>query len=95
MRIASADTIIFLDRNRFVCIYQVLKRVKEFNGITRPDMQDDCPEKLDFAFFKWIWNFPKKQRIEIIKMLENVPNSKQIIILKNKKQIQHFLESTV
>ena len=95
MRIASADTIIFLDRNRFVCIYQVLKRVKEFNGITRPDMQDDCPEKLDFSFLKWIWNFPKKQRIEIIKMLENVPNSKHVIILKNKKQIQHFLESTV
>lgn len=65
MRIASADTIIFLDRNRFVCIYQVLKRVKEYNGMTRPDMQDDCPEKIDFSFLKWIWNFPKNKESKL------------------------------
>lgn len=38
LRIKSADTIIFLDRNRFICIYQVLKRVKKYNGSSRPDM---------------------------------------------------------
>ena len=92
MRIESADTIIFLDRNRFVCIYQILKRVKKYNGSARPDMQDDCPEKFDFSFLRWVWNFPRKQRVTIIEMLEKVPSDKRIIVLKNKKQIQEFLE---
>lgn len=92
LRIEAADTIIFLDRSRFVCIYQILKRVKKYNGSSRPDMQDDCPEKLDFDFLKWVWNFPKKQRVSIINMLENISSDKQIITLKNQKQIQEFLE---
>lgn len=93
MRVNSADTIIFLDRNRFICIYQVLKRIKKYHGLSRPDMQDDCPEKFDLSFIKWIWNFPKKQRIDIINILKKVPKTKQVIILKNKKQIHFFIEN--
>ncbi|MGX7150480.1 DNA topology modulation protein [Enterococcus ureasiticus] len=92
IRMKSADTIIFLDRNRFVCIYQILKRVKKYNGITRPDMQNNCPEKFDFSFIKWVWNFPNKQRIDILRMLKNIPKTKKVIVLKNKKQIQLFLD---
>ncbi|MGM0124540.1 hypothetical protein IGI37_001918 [Enterococcus sp. AZ194] len=93
MRIQAADTIIFLDRNRLICIYQVLKRVKMYHGTIRPDMQEDCPEKFDLAFLKWIWNFPKKGRLRIKKELGKLPNSKRLVILKSKKQIDQFLAS--
>ncbi|WP_430603631.1 hypothetical protein IGJ02_001199 [Enterococcus sp. DIV0724b] len=92
IRMKAADTIIFLDRNRFVCIYQILKRVKKYNGITRPDMQNNCPEKFDLSFLKWVWNFPNKQRIDILRILQTVPKTKKVIVLKNKKQIQLFLD---
>lgn len=91
IRIDAADTIIFLDFNRWMYIYQILKRVKKYNGTTRPDMQADCPEKFDFSFIKWVWNFPNKQKIEILEALRDTPKSKQIVVLKNKKQIRHFL----
>lgn len=91
LRIAGADTIIFLDINRLICIYQILKRVRKYNGTTRPDMHDECPEKFDFSFIKWVWNFPKKQRLEIQHALENSSKTKNVIVLKNKKQIQNFL----
>ncbi|EOH99556.1 hypothetical protein UAW_00708 [Enterococcus haemoperoxidus ATCC BAA-382] len=92
IRMKAADTIIFLDRNRFVCIYQILKRVKKYNGITRPDMQNNCPEKFDLSFLKWVWNFPNRQRIDILRILQTVPKTKKVIVLKNKKQIQLFLD---
>lgn len=92
IRMKAADTIIFLDRNRFVCIYQILKRVKKYNGITRPDMQNNCPEKFDLSFLKWVWNFPNKQRIDILRILQTIPKTKKVIVLKNKKQIQLFLD---
>lgn len=92
MRIKAADTILFLDRNRYVCIYQILKRVKKFNGLTRPDMQPNCPEKFDLSFLKWVWNFPNKQKVEILEEIQNLPKTKKVIVLKTKKQIQLFLD---
>ena len=93
MRISAADTIVFLDRSRIVCIYQILKRVRKYNGVSRPDMQSKCPEKFDLNFIKWVWKFPNKQRLDIIKLLQEISDDKQILHLKNKKQIQHFLEN--
>ncbi|MDN6069074.1 MAG: AAA family ATPase, partial [Leuconostoc sp.] len=87
-----ADTIVFLDRSRFVSIYQVFKRLLQYRGTSRPDMQDDCPEKIDWDFLKWIWQFPNKQKVIIMNMFETIDQSKNIVILKNKKQIEKFLD---
>ncbi|MDN6081657.1 MAG: AAA family ATPase [Leuconostoc sp.] len=92
IRVAAADTIVFLDRSRFVCIYQVFKRLLQYRGTSRPDMQDDCPEKIDWDFLKWIWQFPNKQKVIIMNMFETIDQSKNIVILKNKKQIEKFLD---
>lgn len=92
IRVAAADTIVFLDRSRFVCIYQVFKRLLQYRGTSRPDMQDDCPEKIDWNFLKWIWQFPNKQKVIIMNMFETIDQSKNIVILKNKKQIEKFFD---
>ncbi|WP_273752643.1 AAA family ATPase [Leuconostoc mesenteroides] len=92
IRVAAADTIVFLDRSRFVCIYQVSKRLLQYRGTSRPDMQDDCPEKIDWDFLKWIWQFPNKQKVIIMNMFETIDQSKNIVILKNKKQIEKFFD---
>jgi adenylate kinase family enzyme len=92
IRVTAADTIVFLDRSRFVCIYQVFKRLLQYRGTSRPDMQDDCPEKIDWDFLKWIWQFPNKQKVIIMNMFETIDQSKNIVILKNKKQIEKFFD---
>ena len=93
MRIDASDTIIFFDINRWVCIYQAIKRYFQFKGKTRPDMQEECPEKLDINFLKFIWNYPKKQKLLVEKRLDRVKYSKNIIIFNNKKQMDDFLEN--
>ena len=92
-RIAESDTIIFIDRPRLVCIYQILKRYRQYKHTSRPDMHQDCPEKLDFVFIKWVWNFPDNQRIDILKLLSLVKQSKNVITLRNNKEIELFLSS--
>ncbi|WP_353615018.1 hypothetical protein [Sinorhizobium sp. NFACC03] len=32
---------------------------------TRPDMADDCPEKGDLDFLRYIWNFERRDAVEI------------------------------
>jgi len=91
IRINKADTVIFLDYNRFVCLFGVIKRIFRYLGKTRPDMAEGCLEKFDFAFIKWVlWDFPSKSRKNIIKCLANYPHNEQIII-KNRTKLKKLL----
>lgn len=93
MRIAKADTVIFIDRNRIICLFNVLKRYMHYKGRSRPDMHDNCPEKIDFEFLHWIWTFNKNRKPKIIKTLADVQNTKNVVVLKNNRQISDFLKS--
>jgi adenylate kinase family enzyme len=91
IRLHRADTIIFLDYNRFICLLSVLKRWRTYLGKTRPDMTEGCPEKIDFDFLRWIlWTFPKKLRMNITKNI-SLHKNKVIIVINNRKKLKHFL----
>ena len=91
IRVENADTIIFLDINKWVCIYSALKRWIANIGKVRADMGEGCKEKIDFEFIKWIYEFPKKGRVGIVGRLQNQKN-KKIIILKNRKELKNWLK---
>lgn len=61
-RLERCDTVIWLDFPRYLCVWGVLSRVLRNYGKTRPDMGDGCPERLDPAFLKYVWQFPGKYR---------------------------------
>lgn len=91
LRLQAADTVILIDLPRIVCIYRVLKRVVRYRGTTRPDMGASCEEKLDFAFLKWVWNFPDVQKPEMVKRIKQYSHEKQIIVLKSRKDVANFI----
>lgn len=93
IRMKQADTIIYLKKARLVCLYQVLKRVIKYRGTTRPDMQEDCPEKIDIEFIKWIWHFPKNHEPLIDEYLNQLTHKQTLIKLTNKKEITIFLNT--
>lgn len=93
IRLQAADTIIFLDIPRTICVYRAFKRMIQYRNKTRPDMGKDCNERLDINFLKWIWRYPKTKRPDIVKKLEGLSTEKQIIILQTPKQIQQFIEN--
>ncbi|MFP7478529.1 DNA topology modulation protein [Terribacillus saccharophilus] len=91
MRLEQADTIIFLDMPRTLCLYRVLKRRLMYHNRSRPDMQKDCKEKIDWQFLKWIWDFPKRRRPQMQHKLADLTMDKQIITLKSPKEVKRFL----
>ncbi|MEQ2526314.1 DNA topology modulation protein [Bacillaceae bacterium CLA-AA-H227] len=91
IRLSAADTIIFLDIHRTICVFRAFKRVLRYRNKTRPDMGEGCEERLDLDFFKWIWNYPNTKRPEILKRLDQLSKDKQIIILKSPKEVQQFI----
>jgi adenylate kinase family enzyme len=46
VRLSVADTVIFLDFPRLLCLSRVIKRRFIYAGQSRPDMASDCPERL-------------------------------------------------
>lgn len=92
IRLNAADTIIFLDLRRTVCVCRAFKRMMKYRNKTRPDMGVGCKERVNLGFIKWIWNYPKTKRPEILERLKQLSNDKQIIILRTPKQIHNFLE---
>lgn len=90
-RLEHADTVIYFDYPRFLCIFRVLKRVIKNYGSTRIDMAENCPEKFDFEFIKYIWNFNKINQEAIFENLERFENVK-VFIVRNKSELKKLKE---
>ena len=90
MRLAAADTIIFLDLPTLVCIWRVIKRRVKFHKKSRPDMGGGCLEQLDLQFVHWIWTFRRTHRPEILKKLKLVESEKRVFILESSSAVKSF-----
>ncbi|PGT19687.1 MULTISPECIES: DNA topology modulation protein [Bacillus cereus group] len=91
IRLKAADTIIFLDIHRTICVYRAFKRMIQYRNKTRPDMGAGCEERFDLQFFKWIWEYPKTKRPAILTKLDQLSKNKKVIILKSPNEVQRFL----
>ena len=93
LRLEQCDTVIFLNFSKYLCLYNVLKRYFQYRGKTRPDLNSDCPERIDFEFLQWIWNFPRYNTPEILDILAKQPENLNIYVLESPKEINSFLTS--
>ncbi|MFY0758133.1 topology modulation protein [Metabacillus dongyingensis] len=96
IRVQNADTIIYLELPLIVCLYRVFKRWIQNIGKTRPDMGEGCKEKLDFQFLEFICTtyYPRKKKMETrLQAFKGKGSQKNIIMLKNKKEIHSYLET--
>ena len=89
-RIARCDTVIYLDFSRVACLLGVVKRV--LTGKVRPDMGEGCPERVDFEFLKWVWNYNKNKRERNYRLLNEATHAERIV-LKNRRSVRRFLKT--
>ena len=91
LRLPAADTVILLDLPRALCIWRVTRRWLTHIGRTRPDMGPGCPEKIDWEFIKWIWDFPRSHMTEAQRQLRELPESTRVYHLHSRREIDRFL----
>ena len=91
-RLRHCDTVIYLDFSRMACILGVIKRVLTTYGRVRPDMGDGCPERFDWEFLKWVWNYNRDKRDPNYRRLKETDKA-EIIVLKNRTAVKKFLKS--
>ena len=88
IRMPRADTIIFFNFNKILCLYRVVKRT-----LSRTQPFD----KAEGNFNHISWNLIKKiiifDRNKMLKMLEQYKDTKKIFVVKNKKEAENLLKT--
>jgi adenylate kinase family enzyme len=91
LRMPRADTAIWLDYPRTVCLRRVLWRVIKGYGRTRPDLPDGCPEHFEAQFLRFIWNFPAKSRPHIVDGLQRFGGHLRVFHFTRDSEADAFL----
>lgn len=76
-RMKSSDCILFLNFNRFTCLFRAFKRYQTYKGKVRPDMADGCRENWIGNLFVGFFLIVEKRREKTA-----TRNSKLSIVIK-------------
>ncbi|NNC59014.1 MAG: topology modulation protein [Erythrobacter sp.] len=89
LRLARADCVVYLDFSVKLCLWRAARRLWHFRGRTRPDMADDCPERLDLAFFHFIarWNQDVRPGVE----LRLAQSTAQVLRFSGPRELENWL----
>jgi adenylate kinase family enzyme len=93
IRVPRADSLIWLDHQRGTCMRRVLWRTIGGYGRSRPDLPDDCPERFDFEFLRYVWNFHRRQRPRLAAAIEQFGRDLQVIRLGCDRDAANFLNA--
>ena len=93
IRLAAADTIIFLDLPRRVCLWRVLTRRLRYRSRSRPDMGPGCEERLSWEFLRWVWEYPSSRRPGVLRKLEEYAPGRRIVRLRSRREVRAFVAS--
>jgi adenylate kinase family enzyme len=91
MRMERADTIIWLDLPRYICLYRIIKRVFVHRNGGRPDMAEGCDERFDWKFIKYVWNFKKNKNPLLRERIDSLRDGKKVFVLKSSRATVEFL----
>jgi len=92
LRIQKCDTVVFLDLSRWVCLWRIVTRSLRYRKGRRPDMAEGCPEQLTLEFVLWVWNYPRRSKPKIVKLLSESGAVKQIVWLRSRGEVERFLK---
>ena len=91
IRLPRADTVIWLDYPRHVCLRRVLARTARNAGRVRDGLPEGCPERLNVEFLRWIWNFNAKHRPRLIAAFEEFGAHAAVHRLKSDRDAERLL----
>jgi adenylate kinase family enzyme len=88
-RLARADAVVFLDLPRTTCMRRVVVRSLRYRGRTRPDLPPGCPERLDWRFLRWVWNYGRRSRGRVVRLL--AASGLPVVHLRTRREADRWL----
>lgn len=69
-----ADLVLYFNRNRWLCLYRIFKRLF-FKDPLIADRAKNCPEVVRFSLLKYLWTFESRVNNEIQRLKKSYPNA--------------------
>lgn len=91
LRMPLADTIIWIDQPRLVCLFRAIRRMILYRGGGRPDMAEGCDEAVDLSFYHFIWTYDRKVRPRLEAALATHAAHARVVRLRNDREIAAFV----
>ena len=66
LRMPRADTLFGWTIRARPAVRRILMRTIKDYGKQKPDLPDGCPEQFDVKLLRWVWDFPAKERPQIV-----------------------------
>ena len=93
LRMPRADTIVLVERPRWLCLLRAMWRSAKFYGRVRPDLAEGCPERFSLEFYKWIWDFPNRSQKKMNEAMETIGAHATQIVIGSDVEARTFLST--
>ena len=89
----SADCIVFLDFNRWFCLFQIMLRYisHKLRIKRRVDLAEGFDDKVSLEFLFWVFNWGKHSRPRWINGLQHLTD--KVVMLHNRKETEQWLKT--
>ncbi|MCV6592869.1 MAG: AAA family ATPase [Silicimonas sp.] len=91
-RLARCDTLIWLDFPLWLRLWRVITRTLRDYGRSRADLPENCPERFDPDFYRFIWRTRNRSRARMRSLFDTAPAEKRKIRLSTRSQVRAFLQ---
>lgn len=91
LRLSLADTILWLDFPRRLCLFGALRRTLLNFG--RPMQAAGCPERFDREFLMWVWRFPHESRPKLVDGIERYGFGGNVVRFRSRREARMFLRN--
>jgi len=55
-------------------------------------MAAGCAEKLDLEFIDWVWNYSRRSRPKVVRLLNEHSERKKVVWLRSNAEVKRFLQ---
>lgn len=93
IRMPRADTIIWIDQPRWLCLWRAFWRTATHFGRNRPDLALGCPERYDLEFYRFVWTCKNQQNPLIEQGIAQYGGHANLIHLRSDRDIAAFIGS--
>ena len=90
-RLDRADTLIWLDPPFALRVWRVFRRTVRDHGRVMPDKPEDCPERFDLDFARWIWTTRHSHRAKMRALWDGAPPGKAKYRFTNAGDVDGYL----
>ncbi len=95
LRLPRTHLVIWVRPSRWVSLRGAITRWVRYFGRTRPEMADNCPEKIDFEFLHYIWTFETYQAPKLEENLEKFGPQVPVLTLRSHAEMNRLLTMLV